>query len=70
MVDIFIMRANAWSFFGPLRAFSIVGAMLCASFFPGQTGTNRTCFSSRDWSAGERPGLLSETWVPASDRSS
>jgi hypothetical protein len=48
MVDIFIMRANAWSFFGPLRAFSIIGAMLCASFFPGQTGTNRTCFSSRD----------------------
>jgi hypothetical protein len=48
MVRIFIMCVDAPDFFVLLRAFSIVGAVLCVSFFPGQTGTNRTCFSSRD----------------------
>jgi len=37
MVDIFIMRGNAWHFFEPSRAISLLAAMLCAGFVPWQT---------------------------------
>src|SRR6267154_3304373 len=37
MVDIFMMRANAWGFFVLLGTFSLLAAVLCGSFFPRQT---------------------------------
>jgi len=71
MVDIFIMRANAWGFFGLARTFSIVGAVLCSNFFPRQTcaQTVRVSLHVID-QQGNDQGSLGETWVPASDRSS
>src|SRR3984893_11372741 len=37
MVDIFIIRANAWGFFILTQTFSLLAAVLCGSFFPRQT---------------------------------
>jgi hypothetical protein len=48
MVDHFIVWMDAPDFCVLVRAFSLVGAVLCASFFPGQTDTNRTFFSPRN----------------------
>src|SRR5216684_8869668 len=37
MVDIFIIRANAWGFFVLTQTFLLLAAVLCGSFFPRQT---------------------------------
>ena len=37
MVDIFIIRANAWGFFVLTQTSSLLAAVLCGSFFPPQT---------------------------------
>jgi hypothetical protein len=37
MVDIFMIRANAWDFFVRARTCSLLAAVLCGSFFPRQT---------------------------------
>ncbi len=67
MADIFIMRGNAWHFFVPSRAFSLIAAMLCATFIPtkscGQTQNSPACrVESRNfegWHAQE----MSNQWV-------
>jgi hypothetical protein len=67
MTDIFIMRANVWHFFVPSRAFSLLAAMLFATFIPakscGQTQSSPACrVESRNfegWHAEE----LSNSWV-------
>jgi len=37
MVDIFMIRANAWDFFVLARTFSLLAAVLCGSLFLRQT---------------------------------
>src|SRR5260370_6993271 len=37
MVDIFIIRANAWGFFVLTQTFSLLGAVVCGSVFPRQS---------------------------------
>jgi hypothetical protein len=85
MVDIFIMRANVWGFFGPSRAISIIAATLCAGFIPGhawaQTPSSPACrIESRNfqgWHAEEmsNPWVKVtivpqlEAWFPLTDRS-
>ena len=67
MVDIFIMRANAWSFFGPSRAFSLIVAILCAGFIPGhtwaQTPSSSACRIENKNFEGWRAQEMSNAWV-------
>ena len=67
MVDIFIMRANAWSFFGPSRAFSLIVAILCAGFIPGhtwaQTPSSSACRIENKNFEGWRAEEMSNAWV-------
>jgi len=70
MVRIFIMYVDAPDFFVLLRAFSIVCAVLCANFFPRQTGTNRRVSLHVIDQQGNDQGSLGETRVSATDRSS
>jgi hypothetical protein len=67
MVDIFIMRANAWDFFGPSRAFSLIVAILCAGFIPGhtwaQTPSSSACRIENKNFEGWRAEEMSNAWV-------
>ena len=67
MVDIFIMRANAWSFFGPSRAFSLIVAILCAGFIPGhtwaQTPSSSACRIENKNFEGWHAEEMSNAWV-------
>jgi hypothetical protein len=71
MVDIFMIRPNAWDFFVLARTFSLLAAVLCGRFFLRQTcaQTVRVSLHVIDRQGNDR-GSLGETWVPASDRSS
>src|SRR6266849_9326841 len=67
MVDTFMFRANARDFFVLVRAFSLVGAVLCASFFPrqtrAQTPSSSACRIENKNFEGWRAEEMSNAWV-------
>jgi hypothetical protein len=67
MIDIFTLRANAWHSFVPLRAFSLIAAMLSAGFITGQTRAqtqnSSACRIESTNFDGWRAEELSNPWV-------